>query len=301
MKQMADVAIVGGGPAGLQAALVLARTRKKVVVFDLPSPPRNGASHGVHNVLGLDGMLPAEIREQAWRQIDVYQSASLEQVGVQVIESHEEGYVLTTATGKIVAKKVIIAIGFNDHYPDLTGFTEAWADSIIPCPFCDGYENRDKTWGLVADSEMMAGHMPHIAKNWTSELKLILNDPSIKLDTQFKRELEEMGVLVYQGPVTAIHQENGKVEAITLAGGMQVHLETLWWIPQRERTALEIMLIENFDLPLDETGLIQVDENQRSSKDGLYMVGDIVRFSTSALGAIEEGNKAAVDIIKSWY
>ena len=65
-----DVAIIGGGPAGLQAALVLARTRKKVVVFDAPIPPRNAASHGVHNFLGLDGMLPAEIREQAWQQID---------------------------------------------------------------------------------------------------------------------------------------------------------------------------------------------------------------------------------------
>src|SRR3954469_9606550 len=72
-----DIAIIGGGPAGLQAALVLARTRKKIIVFDDPQPPRNSASHGVHNLLGVDGLRPAEIREIAWKQIDVYQSVVL--------------------------------------------------------------------------------------------------------------------------------------------------------------------------------------------------------------------------------
>ncbi|MBL8165572.1 MAG: NAD(P)/FAD-dependent oxidoreductase, partial [Anaerolineae bacterium] len=72
-----DVAIIGGGPAGLQAALMLARTRRRVLVFDSPEPPRNAASHGVHNFVGLDGLLPAEIREQAWKQIAVYNSAEL--------------------------------------------------------------------------------------------------------------------------------------------------------------------------------------------------------------------------------
>jgi thioredoxin reductase len=74
-----DIAILGGGPAGLQAALVLSRTRKKIIVFDNPEPPRNAASHGVHNFLGLDGLLPIDIRKIAWKQIDKYYSAEYRQ------------------------------------------------------------------------------------------------------------------------------------------------------------------------------------------------------------------------------
>ena len=91
-----DVAVIGGGPAGLQAALVLARTRKDVVVFDAPTPPRNDASHGVHNFVGLDGLLPQEIRDRAWQQIDVYESARLVRDAVQsVTRSDESGLVDT--------------------------------------------------------------------------------------------------------------------------------------------------------------------------------------------------------------
>jgi thioredoxin reductase len=77
-----DVAILGGGPAGLQAALVLSRTRKKIIVFDAPEPPRNAASHGVHNFLGLDGLLSIDIREIAWKQIDKYDSAEFRHVSI---------------------------------------------------------------------------------------------------------------------------------------------------------------------------------------------------------------------------
>ncbi len=86
MIEQIDVAIIGGGPAGMQAALVLARTRKKIVVFNAPSPPRNAASHSVHNFLGFDGLLPAEIRERAWQQINVYQCAELRQEWVTDID-----------------------------------------------------------------------------------------------------------------------------------------------------------------------------------------------------------------------
>ena len=149
-----DVAIVGSGPAGMQAALVLARTRKKIVVFDDLQPPRNAASHGVHNFLGLDGLLPAEIRRISWEQIDRYKSVELRRDRVVDIRRGDNGHFLVTSDqgDEVTARHVILAFGYHDVHPDVPGFAECWGDTIIPCPFCDGYENRDRTWGIVGSS-----------------------------------------------------------------------------------------------------------------------------------------------------
>ena len=116
-----DIAILGGGPAGLQAALVLSRTRKKIIVFDTPEPPRNAASHGVHNFLGLDGLLPIDIRKIAWKQIDKYDSAELRKEKIVNVNKEKDGiFVITTDNEKSIrTKKVILAIGYYDAYPDI--------------------------------------------------------------------------------------------------------------------------------------------------------------------------------------
>ncbi len=147
-----DVAIIGGGPAGMQAALVLARTRKKIVVFDDRRPPRNAASHGVHNFLGLDGLPPAEIRRVAWEQIDRYESAELRHECI--VDVRRDGHSIFRVTNDqgatVSARHVILAFGYHDIHPDIPGFGECWGDTIIPCPFCDGCENRDRILYLVS-------------------------------------------------------------------------------------------------------------------------------------------------------
>lgn len=134
-EQIIDVAILGGGPAGLQAALVLSRTRKKIIVFDDPEPPRNTASHGVHNFLGLDGFLPADIRRIAWEQIDKYQSAEFRKEKIVNVskEEGEDGIFVITSDNEtsIKAKKVVLAVGYHDVYPDIPGFVEYF---FLPSP-----------------------------------------------------------------------------------------------------------------------------------------------------------------------
>jgi thioredoxin reductase len=135
-----DVAILGGGPAGLQAALVLSRTRKKTVVFDDPQPSRNAASHGVHNFIGLDGLLPTEIRKIVWKQIDSYNSTEFRKKKIVNVNRENGAFIITNDSETSVrAKKIILAVGYHDMYPDIPGFIECWADTIIPCAFCDGY------------------------------------------------------------------------------------------------------------------------------------------------------------------
>jgi thioredoxin reductase len=174
--EQVDVAILGGGPAGLQAALVLSRTRKKIIVFDDPEPPRNAASHGVHGFLGLDGLLPTDIRNIAWKQIDKYDSAELRKEKIVNVNKEEDRIFSITTDNEtsIKAKKVVLAVGYHDVYPDIPGFVECWADTIIPCPFCDGYENRDRVWGIVVNSKVELEKFPKMAQNWTSQIKVFI-------------------------------------------------------------------------------------------------------------------------------
>ena len=296
-----DVAIIGGGPGGLQAALVLARTRKKVIIYDRPTPPRNGASHGVHNILGLDGMTPFEIRDQAWSQIQTYQQVERIQSEVLDVERQDEGFVVTTSDGSVMASKVVFAAGFKDNHPELDGFYEAWANTIIPCPFCDGFENRDRKWVIIANSDMATQHLPVMSYNWTSSVRLVLNNPEIVVDEGLEQQLVDHKIPIHRGSVTEIEQEGGDVRSITLDTGEKIEAGTLLWIPDRAKTELEEKMIEKFKLDLDDYGLVQVGENQQTQVNGLYMVGDVVRFGPSALGAMEDGFKAAVAIIKDWF
>jgi thioredoxin reductase len=301
LEQIIDIAILGGGPAGLQAALILARTRKKIIVFDDPEPPRNAASHGVHGFLGLDGFLPADIRRIAWEQIDKYESAELREERIANI-SKEEGIFLITSDNEtsIKAKKVILAVGYHDVYPDIPGFLECWADTIIHCPFCDGYENKDRIWGIVVNSKAELKRFPKMARNWTSKIKVFIPQ-NMKIESSYQNGLSKLDIPVYRGIITNVNHTNTKVKSVTLDSGEKIEVDTLWWIPSRRPSQLIQRLIENLGLEVDEQqGNIKTDKKQQTNVKSLYAAGDVAG-SMGALGAAHDGGKAATSIVHEWY
>jgi thioredoxin reductase len=236
---------LGGGPAGLQAALVLSRARKKIIVFDDPEPPRNAASHGVHGFLGLDGVLTTEIRKIAWKQIDKYDSAELRKEKIVNVNKEDGIFFITTDNEtSIKAKKVVLAVGYQDVYPDIPGFLECWADTIIPCPFCDGYKNRDRVWGVVVNSEMELEKLPKMAQNWTSKIKLFLS-PNLEIESSYENELSKIGIPVYRGIITKVNHTNTKVESVSVESGENIQVDTLFWIPPAKPSKLIQRLVEN--------------------------------------------------------
>ena len=298
-----DIAILGGGPAGLQAALVLSRTRKKIIVFDTPEPPRNTASHGVHNFLGLDGLLPMDIRKIAWKQIDKYNSAELRKEKIiNVIKEKDEKFVITSDNERSIrAKKVILAVGYYDVYPDIPGFIECWGDTIISCPFCDGYENRDRVWGIIANSKMQLDLFPKIVQNWTSKFKVLVS-PNIKIESSYQNEWSKLNISVYRGIITKVNHSSTKVESVSLESGENIPVDTLLWIPQVKPIQLIQRLIENFGLELNEQGYIKTDEKLRTNVKGLYAAGDVKGSSPiGALAAAYNGGIAATSIVHEWY
>jgi thioredoxin reductase len=298
-----DVAILGGGPAGLQAALVLSRTRKKIMVFDDPEPPRNAASHGVHNFLGLDGLLPADIRKIAWQQIDRYASAELRKKKTVNVSKNGEGLFLVTDDSgtSIKAKKVILALGYHDVYPDIPGFVECWADTIIPCPFCDGYENRDRIWGVVVSSKTELERFPKMVQNWTQKIKVFI--PSdMEITSSYQDELSRLGITIHRGSIKNVNHTGAKVESVSLDSGENIAVSTLFWIPPRRPSPVLQKLVENLGLELDGQGNVKTDEMGRTNVGGLYAAGDLhENRPIGALAAAYDGGMAAASIVREWY
>ncbi|MGI9538774.1 MAG: NAD(P)/FAD-dependent oxidoreductase [Miltoncostaeaceae bacterium] len=296
-----DVAVVGGGPAGLQAALVLARTRKDVVVFDAPAPPRNAASHGVHNYLGLDDLLPSEIRERSWAQIHRYGTARL--VGEEVVDMDRAGsgdlVVRTDAGRAFQARHALLACGYHDHHPDIDGFAECWADTIIPCPFCDGYENRDRAWGIVPSMAAELDVFPAMVRNWTDE-RMVIAPRSVEVSPARRAALGDLGVPLHVGDIVGLDHLDGKVSGVRLDSGERIAVETLLWTPDEEPTPLILRLAEGLGLELDENGHVAADDAQHTNVDRLWAAGDVQGW----MGAIESatlGGMAAFTMVKDWY
>jgi thioredoxin reductase len=300
LKQV-DVAILGGGPAGLQAALVLSRTRKEIIVFDDPEPPRNAASHGVHNFIGLDGLLPTEIRKIVWKQIDCYNSTEFREEKIVNINRENGAFIITNDSETSVrAKKIILAVGYHDVYPDIPGFIECWADTIIPCAFCDGYENRDRIWGIVVNSKTELEKLPKMAQNWTSKIKVFIS-PKMEITTSYQNELSKLGIPIYRGIITKVNHTNSKVESILLNSGEKIETETLIWIPSKRPSPLIQKLVENMDVELDQQGYLKTDKMQQTNIKGLYAAGDIQNPFSGALEAAYTGGMSAISIVHEWY
>ena len=273
--QQIDMQYWGRGPAGLQAALVLSRTRKKIIIFDDPGPSRNALSHGVHNFLGLDGLLPTDIRKIATEQIDKYKSAEFRKEKIVNVKQEEGFFLITSDTGSSVkAKKVVLAVGYHDAYPDIPGFVECWADTIIPCSFCDGYENRDRIWGIVANSKMELEKLPKMAQNWTSKIKVLVS-PKLEIAATYQNELSKLNIAIYGGIISKINHTDSKVESVVLESGEEIKVETLIWIPSKRPSALIQKLVENLGLELDEQGYVKVDKTYQTNVRGLYAAGDV--------------------------
>ncbi len=296
-----DVAIVGGGPAGMQAALVLVRARKTVAVFDAPSPARNAASHGIHGFLGLDGILPADLARTAWEQIDAVGGASLRASEVVNIQPANTGdFVLTTAEGdRLGAHHVILAFGHRDVLPDVPGFAECWGDTVISCPFCDGYEHRDTTWGLVLTEAGAKATPPLFARNWTDRVELFLG-ASVQLPEEMAAALRAEGIGLHQGDITAINHEDGRVAGVTLGGGETVPVETLLWSPETRPAPLVERLARDLGLAVDESGFIAVNPLQQTNVEGIWAAGDAIA-STMAIDAARSGSAVAMLIVQSWF
>ena len=230
-----DVAIAGGGFAGLSAAVALARSRRSVVVVD-GGQPRNAPAAGAHNVLGREGVSPLELLAQGRREAQGY-GARLEHGQAVSAGLGDGGFELGLAGGGAVrARRLLLATGLVDELPEIPGVREHWGRSVLHCPYCHGWEVRGRRIGVLA-TDARAVHQALLFRQLSEDVTVFLHEAA--LDDAALAQLAAVGIRFVEGRVAALTSEDGRLRAVALADGSEVAADAVVVAPRfAARTAL---------------------------------------------------------------
>src|SRR3954468_22584749 len=285
-----DCIVVGAGPAGLNAALVFGRARRRVLVLD-SARPRNYATDEMHGVLGHDGLDPADLRARGREELAGY--------GVEVVSAEAEraevldGAVrVSSARGVDVARTVLLATGMLDEVPNIPGFAGVWGTSAHTCPYCDGFEHRDERLAVLA-SGPRAEHLAVLLRQWSDDVVLLSNGPHDLAVDQLAR-VHALGIPIIETPVMALDgDEDGRLRRVRLDNGETLDRDALFfYVGWRLRNDVARTL----GCQLRDDGSIAVDSEQATSVDRVYAAGNCAEPRALVPPATGSGVTAAVAI-----
>ncbi|HZR43689.1 MAG TPA: NAD(P)/FAD-dependent oxidoreductase [Ktedonobacteraceae bacterium] len=211
-----DCAIIGGGPAGLNAALVLGRARRTVLMFD-DNRPRNAVTQESHGFLTRDGVKPGEFRSIAHQEISKYPSVAIRHMRISDVSKHEGWFELVADNGEIVqARTIILATGLKETLPGIDGIHDYYGKSLFSCPYCDGWELKEKPLIVIAEEGQRAFHMAKLVWNWSRDLLVCTNGHAL-FTTEQKEMLRKKEIEVVEDRITALVGEKGMLEWVVFA------------------------------------------------------------------------------------
>ncbi|MFL6124556.1 NAD(P)/FAD-dependent oxidoreductase [Actinophytocola sp.] len=280
---MYDVVIVGGGTAGLAAALVLGRARRKVVVIDA-GEPRNAAAHESHGFLTRDGLPPAELLRLGRAEVAGY---GVELLADRVV-SAKPGFAVALASGPVLtARKLLVTAGVRDELPDVPGVAELWGDQVHFCPYCHGYEVRDERVGVLASGPL--GVMKAVMlREWAPDVVLFPGDYQLTDDEA--AQLGSRGIPVEPGKVTRLVVSAGRLTGVDLADGRTVARTAVFVNPT---FVPKDTLLRELGCELDDQGWVRVDAVGRTSVPGVWAAGNVVDPSAQLLSSAGAAATAA--------
>lgn len=290
-EQLLDVAIIGGGPAGLNAALMLGRARKNVAVID-EGRPRNAVTRETHGFLTRDGVSPSEFRRIAQEEISAYPSVSIVADTAVSITGTDGQFLITTAQGETFAcKKLLFAVGMKDQPLDVPGLAEVYGKSAFVCPYCDGWELRDKPLVIISKGAGVM-HFAPLLSGWTNRFTICTNGPDELTEAQ-REELRQHRVPVFNTPIRSIDSIDGMVQQVVLEDGTTIPCEGIFFGPE---------LVTGSDLPqsigchITEAGMVVVDDFGKTNIPGVYSAGDAASRQYQAIAAAAKGAFTAAAI-----
>jgi thioredoxin reductase len=288
-----DVVVVGGGPGGLAAALVLGRARRRVLLLDA-GVPRNARARHVQGFVTRDGTPPAEFRRVAGEQLAAYPSVERAERRVAAVAGGLDAFRATLDDGReVAARRVLLALGLIDELPDLPGFRALWGEAIFQCPFCHGWEVRDRALGFLAPGPE---HLEFGAflKTWSDDV-VVFTDERFAVPADRRARLAAAGVAIEERPIGGLEAapgEPGRLAAVTLTDGARVARDVLFARPPQRQQPL----VEALGLALDPNGFVRVDPRHETSVPGVFAVGDMASMMQTATNAAATGNLAAAMI-----
>lgn len=287
-----DVVIAGGGPAGLSAALLLGRCRRRVLLCDT-GRPRNLRSRALHGYLSRDGVAPLELLRIGREELRAY-GIEPREVAVEEVTRVADRFDVRLATGEQVPTlTVLLATGVADHLPDVPGLDECYGISVHHCPYCDGWEHRDTTIAVIGDRTSPAG-LALSLKTWSD--RVIACTHGRRVTPKHRARLAAHDIELKTQRIARVEHDAGQVRAIVFEGSkpaQRLACDAIFFTAPQSQ---QCQLAERLGCDFTSKGTVRTDHLGKTCVDGIYVVGDASRDVQFVIVAAAEGAKAGVAI-----
>lgn len=289
---MRDVIIVGGGPAGLNAALILGRCRRDVLLCDA-GRPRNATAPLTWGLFTRDGTAPFDLRAKGRADLDRYDTVERRAVEVVAARRDDSGFEIVLADGgRERSRRLVLATGLHHSLPEVEGFEAYWAHGVHTCPYCDGYESRDRP--LVAYGHGQGGKgLALELTRWSRDVTLCTDGRPADLSDRDRARLGRHGIGVVETPVARLDGDGIHAERLVLRDGTDLPCRALFLMPE---PCAPSDLIAQLGCDLTRNGIVPTHEYEKTNVPGLYVAGDASRRVQFAVVAAAEGAMAAFAI-----
>ena len=286
-----DVIVIGAGPAGLSAALILGRCRRSVLVFD-NGKPRNRPSHALHGYLTRDGVPPKSFLEMARAELVQYESVRIVNDEVVHAECHDRYFRVSVGDGtEYSSRKLLLATGVVDNLPDIDGFRELYGTSVFHCPYCDGWEMRDQPLAVYGRGHRGLGLALELTV-WSRDLVLCTDGPS-EIEPADLERLERNGISLREDCVARLEGHDGVLSRVVFETGPPIERRALFFSTgQYQRSDL----LGRLGCHFNEKGTVRTGPYETTHLPGLFVAGDASRAVQWVVVAAAEGAEAAFAI-----
>jgi thioredoxin reductase len=284
MEQNFDVIIIGGSYSGLSAGMALGRSLRNVLIIDSGKPCNIQTPHS-HNFITHDGKTPKEISDLAKEQVLKYETVKFHNGVVVKTSKNDEGFEVETQNNeKFYVKKLILASGVKDIMPNIPGFAECWGISVIHCPYCHGYEVKEKVTGILSNGDI-AFDFAKLVFNLTKDLTLLTNGKSTLTEEQLEK-FNQNKINLIEDEIEKVEHKNGQIQKLIFKNGKEIPLQALYAkIPFEQN-----INVEDLGLELTEHGFIKIDHFHKTNIDSVFACGDNVTMMRSVANAVAQGN-----------